>query len=70
MWVISHVIPDPIGNTVIFGLETGTYLVIARLKPYSVLVRTGDGLTEGEQLGECDNSGNTSEPHIHIHHQR
>ena len=33
-----------------------------------------DGLSftveEGEVIGECGNSGNTSEPHIHIHHQR
>ncbi len=25
---------------------------------------------EGEILGRCGNSGRTSEPHIHIHHQR
>jgi hypothetical protein len=25
---------------------------------------------EGQLLGRCGNSGNTSEPHIHIHHQR
>ncbi len=61
---------NPIGNTVMLELETGTYLVIAHLKPGSVLVRTGDEVVEGEQIGECGNSGNTSEPHIHIHHQR
>ena len=61
---------NPIGNTVILALQTGTYLVIAHLKPGSVLVETGDEVVEGEQIGECGNSGNTSEPHIHIHHQR
>jgi hypothetical protein len=27
-------------------------------------------VTEGQPLGRCGNSGNSSEPHIHIHHQR
>ena len=61
---------NPIGNMVMLQLQTGTYLVIAHLKPSSVLVNTGDRVAEGEQIGECGNSGNTSEPHIHIHHQR
>ncbi|MDO9121364.1 MAG: hypothetical protein Q7U31_06235, partial [Anaerolineaceae bacterium] len=29
-----------------------------------------DAVTEGQVIGACGNSGNTSEPHIHIHHQR
>ena len=61
---------NPIGNTVMLELETGTYLVIAHLKPESVLVKAGEEVAEGQQIGECGNSGNTSEPHIHIHHQR
>ena len=61
---------NPVGNSVVFELETGTYLLIAHLKPGSVLVEAGDNVREGEPIGECGNSGNTSEPHIHIHHQR
>ena len=61
---------NPQGNAVVLGLETGTYLVIAHLKPGSVLVRAGDRVKEGDLIGQCGNSGNTSEPHIHIHHQR
>lgn len=60
----------PLGNNVVLQLETGTYLIVAHLKPGSVLVRTGDMVTEGQPVGACGNSGNTSEPHIHIHHQR
>ena len=30
----------------------------------------GESLQEGQPIGRCGNSGNTSEPHIHIHHQR
>ncbi len=61
---------NPTGNVVVLALETGTYLMIAHLKPGSVLVEAGDQVREGEPIGACGNSGNTSEPHIHIHHQR
>ena len=27
-------------------------------------------MKEGDVIGRCGNSGHTSEPHIHIHHQR
>ena len=60
---------NPIGNTVMLELETGTYLVIAHRKAGSVLVKAGEEVAEGQQIGECGNSGNTGEPHIHIHHQ-
>jgi hypothetical protein len=61
----------PFGNHVVIQLEeTGTYLLIAHLKPGSVAVEDGQTVEEGQLIGECGNSGNTSEPHIHIHHQR
>jgi hypothetical protein len=60
----------PLGNHVIIRMETGTYLVIAHLRPGSVAVAAGDVAAEGQVIGACGNSGNTSEPHIHIHHQR
>jgi hypothetical protein len=67
----SNNIEAPTGNHVMIRIEeTGTYLVIAHLKEGSVAVETGDVVEEGQLLGECGNSGNTSEPHIHIHHQR
>ena len=61
---------NPLGNAVVLALDTGTYLVIAHLKPGSVPVAEGDEVAEGEHIGSCGNSGNTSEPHIHIHHPR
>jgi hypothetical protein len=60
----------PTGNHVVIQMETGTYLVIAHLKQGSVRAKTGETVEEGQAIGECGNSGNTSEPHIHIHHQR
>ena len=50
--------------------EIGTYLVIAHLKQGSFRVAVGDTVEEGQVIAQCGNSGQTSEPHIHIHHQR
>jgi len=69
--VLSKNYLAPEGNHIMIQLEeTGTYLMIAHLKQGSVIVKTGEKVTEGQMIGQCGNSGNTSEPHIHIHHQR
>jgi len=69
--MLSNNTVAPTGNHVMIRMEeTGTYLVIAHLKNGSVTVKTGETVTEGQVIGQCGNSGNTSEPHIHIHHQR
>lgn len=60
----------PLGNHVVIEPEAGGYLIIAHLKTNSVSVAAGDNVVEGERIGECGNSGNTSEPHVHIHYQR
>jgi hypothetical protein len=68
---VSNNAKNPEGNHVAIRIEeTGTYLLIAHLKPGSVRVKTGQQVAEGQEIGQCGNSGNTSEPHIHIHHQR
>jgi len=66
----SNNFETPTGNHVVIQLETGTYLVIAHLKKGSIVVKIGETVEEAQAIGECGNSGNTSEPHIHIHHQR
>jgi hypothetical protein len=68
--VVSNNFEAPTGNHVVILMETNTYLVIAHLKNGSVLVEKDDIVVEGQEIGQCGNSGNTSEPHIHIHHQR
>jgi len=67
---VSNNLTAPKGNYVVIQLESGTYLVIAHLKPGTVSVEAGEQVQEGQVIGQCGNSGNTSEPHIHIHHQR
>lgn len=67
----SEVFKSVNGNYVYIHIaETNTYLVIAHLKQGSVLVAEGQYVREGTPLGQAGNSGTTSEPHVHIHHQR
>jgi len=59
------------GNHIYLRLdETGTYLIFAHLKKGSVRVKEGQHVTEGAIIAQVGNSGNSSEPHLHIHHQR
>lgn len=44
-------------------------VVLAHLKQGSVLVEQGQVVNIGEQVGLVGNSGNTEEPHLHIHAQ-
>lgn len=56
----------PAGNHVI--LRCGAYqVVLAHLQRGSVAVEVGASLGVGHPLGLVGNSGNTSEPHLHIH---
>ncbi|MGW4909905.1 M23 family metallopeptidase [Streptomyces sp. NPDC004270] len=59
----------PYGNHVF--LDTGREIVkLAHLRPGSVTVAEGDTVRAGRLLGEVGNSGNTTEPHLHIHAER
>lgn len=59
------------GNHVYIKIdETGTFLLLNHLKKDSILVNVGEHVNEGDIIGKVGNSGSTSEPHLHIHHQR
>lgn len=53
------------GNHVAIGVGAGIVL-LAHLRAGSVRVRVGQHVAVGEQLGECGNSGNSTEPHVHV----
>jgi murein DD-endopeptidase MepM/ murein hydrolase activator NlpD len=57
------------GNTVIIKTENDEYLVFAHFKQNSIKVKQGQKIKQGELLGLCGNSGNSSEPHLHFHIQ-
>ncbi len=59
------------GNHVYIKInQTGTYLLLNHFKKGSITVKTGDHVNQGDVIGRVGNSGSTSEPHLHIHHQR
>ncbi|MFS0895339.1 M23 family metallopeptidase [Microbacterium sp. 179-I 3D3 NHS] len=53
------------GNHV--AISAGSAIVlIAHLRAGSILVRRGQHVAAGEPIGECGNSGNSTEPHVHV----
>ncbi|MBE9660323.1 M23 family metallopeptidase [Mucilaginibacter myungsuensis] len=57
------------GNSVILKTANNEYLFFAHLKQLTVNVKEGDVVKQGQLLGRCGNSGNSSEPHLHFHVQ-
>jgi hypothetical protein len=57
---------EPAGNHVVVACG-GVNVFLAHLQRGTVAVKPGDAVVRGEILGRVGNSGNTSEPHLHIH---
>ena len=57
------------GNTVIIKTKNNEYLFFAHFKQHSIVVKQGQKVKQGQLLGLCGNSGNSSEPHLHFHIQ-
>ncbi|ALA85397.1 peptidase M23 [Stenotrophomonas maltophilia] len=53
------------GNRVILDHGNEEYSVLAHLRQGSVRVAQGQVVRSGAHLGDCGNSGNSSEPHLH-----
>ncbi len=60
---------NPGGNHVVIQTADNEYVFVAHMQEGSVRVRPGDDVRAGDMLGLTGNSGNSSEPHIHIHIQ-
>jgi hypothetical protein len=71
--------PHPGGSLDVFQRDIrGNYVtinhgsefsVLAHLAAGSVVVEVGDTVSQGELIGYCGNSGNSTEPHLHFHVQ-
>lgn len=57
---------DPFGNYVMMKHSNHEYSVLAHLKKNSITVREGDIVYAQEIIGQCGNSGNSTEPHLHF----
>jgi murein DD-endopeptidase MepM/ murein hydrolase activator NlpD len=58
-----------LGNAVFIQHSEHEVSVLAHFKRSSLKVKAGDVVKKGQVLGQCGNSGNSSEPHIHYHLQ-
>jgi hypothetical protein len=54
------------GNHVIFERDGGGYVVLAHLRSGSIRVEEGERLAIGQEVGRCGNSGNSTQPHVHL----
>src|SRR5690606_16237892 len=55
------------GNYLIIALDDRPgYVAMVHLRSGSIWVGVGDAVTVGQQVAECGNSGNSTQPHLHI----
>ena len=54
------------GNHVVVELRAGVFAALVHLRRGSLRVAVGDAVVTGQQLGECGNSGNSTQPHVHV----
>jgi murein DD-endopeptidase MepM/ murein hydrolase activator NlpD len=58
-----------LGNSVLLKTPHNEYILFAHFKQGTVQVKQGDKIKTGQLLGQCGNSGNSSEAHLHFHIQ-
>ncbi len=57
------------GNYLVLEVADREFLFIAHLQQGSISVNPGDRVSAGQVIGRVGNSGNSSEPHVHLHLQ-
>ena len=66
---VVDVTANAYGNHIVVEPEQGGFLFIAHLQPGSIPLQEGSNVIEGQVIGRCGNSGNTTAPHVHVHYQ-
>ena len=55
------------GNYLIIALrDSGAFVALAHLRTGSIRVVAGQEVTAGQQVAACGNSGNSTQPHVHV----
>jgi hypothetical protein len=57
----------PGGNDVVIDHGNREFSLLAHMQPHSLRVKVGQRVKRGQVIGLAGNSGNTSEPHLHVH---
>ena len=58
--------PELAGNHVMIETRHGAVVAVCHLQRGSVQVQLGQEVRPGQTLGRCGNSGNSTEPHVHL----
>lgn len=73
--VVNHIIDNipgemnesqPAGNYIVVAHSNKEFSMLAHFKQHSIVVNEGDAVKQGQIIGYCGNSGNSSEAHIHF----
>ncbi len=59
-------LPGLAGNCVVIATPSAAFVVVAHLMRGSIVVRPGDRVAAGEPIGRVGNSGNSTQPHVHL----
>jgi hypothetical protein len=60
-------IPAIAGNYLIIELQVGNgFIALVHLRAGTLRVAVGDAVRTGQQIAECGNSGNSTQPHVHV----
>ena len=54
------------GNHVVIALRDDAFVALVHLRRGSLRVAVGDTVLTGQVLAECGNSGNSTQPHVHV----
>jgi Peptidase family M23 len=54
------------GNHVIIQRDGGGFVLLAHLLAGSIRVEDGEPVPVGQEVGRCGNSGNSTQPHVHV----
>lgn len=54
------------GNHVLLATRQGVVVAVCHLQRDSLRVRPGQRVRAGEMIARCGNSGNSTEPHVHL----
>ncbi len=54
------------GNHVVIALSSDEFVALCHLRNGSIRVAVGQSIALGDDIGECGNSGNSTEPHVHL----
>jgi len=54
------------GNNIVEDIGGGHYVDYAHFRPGSIMVKKGDFIHRGQVIAKLGNSGNSTEPHLHI----